>query len=402
MRKLQSTILIEKRACASHRRPHRSVSYILSCILAVFCPAFTIYSSCIYERNFKVSDRFNNYFSIDFLDIKPFECTYCHTVFRRKDNLNRHIRHHHADNASSNETDKLQNQNNEQVEDKTDDSTEADALCGSASSKPTARIQKSNTVKKSAKRSTIPPTNISLKHPFPRGNSRDQINSRMDSLGNITPIIRGPGELSNAVPVINGPISASTSIGSDNQSAVPRKKTFTYTEPIPLAEAVVINRRIEEKLYPQNSSLGNNYYFFRKLPSIKNTTVPYVPMSGSINRNHVCNRQIPNTSSNERRDVVQHSMISISNKSESRGDAYNGKGNNGGENGCEENDCVKIRGEGNEILTSVKSDAVESANCVSTIQINERRRWVPDETGNTHHWRRRTAESLKSSQSNAG
>lgn len=78
-------------------------------------------------------------------------------------------------------------------------------------------------------------------------NSHEQINSRLDPMGNITPVIRTTTELSNAVPVINGPIC----IRKPEDKTESNKKTFTYTEPIPLAEAVVINRRIEEKLYRQ-------------------------------------------------------------------------------------------------------------------------------------------------------
>lgn len=85
-------------------------------------------------------------------------------------------------------------------------------------------------------------------------NSLNQINSRLDSMGNITPVIRTTGELSNAVPVINGPISIKKFV----ENTESRKKTFTYIEPIPLAEAVVINKRIEEKLYQQNTT---NYFF---------------------------------------------------------------------------------------------------------------------------------------------
>lgn len=87
--------------------------------------------------------------------------------------------------------------------------------------------------------------------------SCDQISSRLDSMGNITPVIRTTNEVSNAVSVINGPIN----IKNLDDKSDTKRKTFTYTEPIPLAEAVVINKRIEEKLYPQNASSHN--YFLR-------------------------------------------------------------------------------------------------------------------------------------------
>lgn len=69
-------------------------------------------------------------------------------------------------------------------------------------------------------------------------------------------MIRPITELSNAVPVINGPIS----IKRPEENINSPKKAFTHTEPIPLAEAVVINRRIEEKLYPK-TNINHDCYF---------------------------------------------------------------------------------------------------------------------------------------------
>ncbi|KAG7211789.1 hypothetical protein KM043_011023 [Ampulex compressa] len=175
-------------------------------------------------------------------DEKPFSCKYCQTVFRRKDNLNRHIRHHHLENSNTDvnrSQSAVSNTNRKLVKVKQTHSKQKQ--------KP-KRIQKMNVTL-----ATKSPAKMSVVYV----NSRDQINSRLDSMGNITPVIRTTSEVSNAVPVINGPIS----IKKPEDKADTRKKTFTYTEPIPLAEAVVINRRIEEKLYPQNVS--NHNYFFR-------------------------------------------------------------------------------------------------------------------------------------------
>ena len=175
---------------------------------------------------------------------KPFSCEFCKTDFRRKDNLNRHIRHHHSEDSN--------------------------ILCEKPPSKTPNEEKKASKAKKiplkqKSKKSSKTSSLFSLSKnsntcTVVYANSQNQINSRLDSMGNITPVIRATGELSNAVPVINGPININKFVDTTES----RKKTFTYIEPIPLAEAVVINRRIEEKLYPQNSS---NNYFFRNYPN---------------------------------------------------------------------------------------------------------------------------------------
>lgn len=99
--------------------------------------------------------------------------------------------------------------------------------------------------------------------------SHDQINSRLDSMGNITPVIRATSEVSNAVPVINGPINIRRLEDRTD------KKIFTYTEPIPIAEAVVLNCRIEEKLYPQSANSHN--YFVRSYLKDRNSKVNSYP-----------------------------------------------------------------------------------------------------------------------------
>ncbi|XP_076238233.1 uncharacterized protein LOC143181604 [Calliopsis andreniformis] len=176
-------------------------------------------------------------------DEKPFSCKYCQTVFRRKDNLHRHVRHHHPENPPSNTVDKVQSN-----ESNINTNLEKTKQINSKQKLKTKKVQKityNSLPKSSAKVSVV------------CVNSRDQISSRLDSMGNITPVIRTTSEVSNAVPVINGPISIKK---SENKTDT-RKKMFTYTEPIPVAEAVVINKRIEEKLYPQNAASHN--YFFR-------------------------------------------------------------------------------------------------------------------------------------------
>jgi len=87
-------------------------------------------------------------------------------------------------------------------------------------------------------------------------------------MGNITPVIRATSEVSNAVPVINGPINI-------RRLEDRTDRIFTYTEPIPIAEAVVLNCRIEEKLYPESANSHN--YFVRSYLKDKNSKVNSYP-----------------------------------------------------------------------------------------------------------------------------
>jgi len=171
-----------------------------------------------------------------FADEKPFSCEYCQTLFRRKDNLNRHIRHHHTEDSN--------------CEIRKTTITETDR---NSSTKNTQQRQRQKP-KKTQPKSPDKVTMISA-------NSRDQINSRLDFMGNITPVIRTTSEVSNAVPVINGPIK--------RPEERTDRKMFTYIEPIPIAEAVVLNCRIEEKLYPQ--STNSHDYFVRNYLKDRNS-----------------------------------------------------------------------------------------------------------------------------------
>lgn len=134
---------------------------------------------------------------------------------------------------------------------------EADQACSTKSNQQRQK-QKS---KKTQPKSTGKATTFTSSH--------DQINSRLDSMGNITPVIRAISEVSNAVPVINGPINIRRLEDRTD------KKIFTYTEPIPIAEAVVLNCRIEEKLYPQSASSHN--YFVRSYLKDRNSKVNSYP-----------------------------------------------------------------------------------------------------------------------------
>ncbi|XP_031837674.2 uncharacterized protein LOC116429188 isoform X2 [Nomia melanderi] len=230
-------------------------------------------------------------------DEKPFSCIYCQTVFRRKDNLHRHIRHHHPDNSVLKSTelqDTISNTSTNLVKPKLINSKQKQKP------KKTQRITSNSSLKHSTKVSMV------------YVSSNDQINSRLDSMGNITPVIRTTSEVCNAVPVINGPIS----IKKPEDKTDTRKKTFTYTEPIPLAEAVVINRRIEEKLYPQN--VPNHNYFFRNyLNSVDKSHPPLMSqtcrtnshmMKNSINTMSVNENQFPESSSDTQTSVPCHNV----------------------------------------------------------------------------------------------
>ncbi|KAL0119968.1 hypothetical protein PUN28_007974 [Cardiocondyla obscurior] len=181
-------------------------------------------------------------------DEKPFSCEYCQTLFRRKDNLNRHIRHHHTEDFN--------------CEVAKTPVVETDQNCTVKSNQQRQKQKSKRTQSKNTGKVTA--TFVS---------SRDQINSRLDSMGNITPVIKATSEVSNAVPVINGPINIRRL--EDGLSDRTDKKIFTYTEPIPIAEAVVLNCRIEEKLYPQSAS--SHDYFMRSYLKDKNSKVNSYP-----------------------------------------------------------------------------------------------------------------------------
>ncbi|XP_046735666.1 zinc finger and BTB domain-containing protein 49-like [Diprion similis] len=174
-------------------------------------------------------------------DDKPFPCQFCSTVFRRKDNLNRHTRHHHSEDQTSTVENKTKNR-----EDETRPVKSKPVNTSKPKTKPKGKQRAISTALPKS------PCKMSLHYL----NSHAQIDSQLDCRSNVTPVIRTTTELSNAVPVINGPIS----IKRPEEKINSPKKAFTHTEPIPLAEAVVINRRIEEKLYPK-TNLNHDCYF---------------------------------------------------------------------------------------------------------------------------------------------
>lgn len=163
-------------------------------------------------------------------DEKPFSCEYCQTQFRRKDNLNRHVRHHHSEDSSVGIETKSREPSVVVVIE-----TDRDCSVRNGNQQPRPKQKSRRTQPKSPGKFA---TNS-------YASSHEQISSRLDPMGNITPVITATGEVSNAVPVINGPINIRR---LEKRSD---RKMFPYTEPIPIAQVAVLNRRIEEKLYPQ-------------------------------------------------------------------------------------------------------------------------------------------------------
>lgn len=242
----------------------------------------------------------------------------------------------------------------------------------------------------------------------------DQINSRLDSMGNITPVIRTTSEVSNAVPVINGPINIRRLEDRTD------KKTFTYTEPIPIAEAVVINCRIEEKLYPQSASSHN--YFVRSCLKDRHSRINSYPNNKlALQENHSSSiatssriesillprgiEERKDSAVNVQKEKISYDEKGRDNRNEDETTRGRDQSREDGEN-CKKTDVVSFR----------------ESNCVSTIKkhttqqvaeghLNENSMANGDDSEATIlskdsqnscrkkqsdiHWRRRIAETLK-------
>ncbi|EFN82040.1 hypothetical protein EAI_09399 [Harpegnathos saltator] len=243
-----------------------------------------------------------------------------------------------------------------------------------------------------------------------------QINSRLDPMGNITPVIRTTAEVSNAVSVINGPISTRR---LEERAC---KKMFTYMEPIPIAEAAVLNCRIEEKLYPQSANSHN--YFVHNYLKDRNSKVNSYP--NNDNDNELESRDNSNAIATIS-SSIQSSLPKTTTSQEEPATSIR-------EDKChrDEGKTKKVdesTGRGDETSVSTErldatSPRDEQSNCVSTIKKHTVQQLVADgcnssASGNfggtaTHcatlpkdfqnsskrkqsdvHWRRRTAETLK-------
>ncbi|XP_050461376.1 zinc finger protein 611-like isoform X2 [Cataglyphis hispanica] len=327
-------------------------------------------------------------------DEKPFSCEYCQTPFRRKDNLNRHIRHHHTEDFSC-ETREMP-------------IVEADSRSCSTKNNQQRSRQKQP-------RKTQPKSPGKITAAFPCSHV-DQINSRLDSMGNITPIIKTTSEVSNAVPVINGPINIRRLEDRTD------KKTFTYTVPIPIAEAVVINCRIEEKLYPQSASSHN--YFVRSCLKDRNSRVNSYPNNKlTPQENHDSNMatssRIESTlprATGDRNDptnvyedkIARYDEEEKGNRDEDETVRRDVKTREGIENcnTCRENDIICLR-ESNCVSTIKKLTTQQLAE----VNLNEKSTANGEDSEvmilpkdsqdscrakqNNMHWRRRIAETLK-------
>lgn len=293
--------------------------------------------------------------------------------------MNRHIRHHHTE---------------ENCEVSKTPVVETDPSC---SVKNNQQRQKQKSKKTQPKNTGKVTTTVA--------SSPDQINSRLDSMGNITPVIKATSEVSNAVPVINGPINIRRLEDKTD------RKIFTYTEPIPIAEAVVLNCRIEEKLYPQSASSHN--YFVRNYLKDKNSKVNSYPN----------NKPAPQENHDSASSQIEALLPTVDQR-DSTADVYNE-----GITRCEEekdnqgeNEDERHSEERRNFKDHEDSDTIsfQESNCVSTIkkhtiQLEEcsnstnntsldttTNHTLPQDSQNScgkkqsdMHWRRRIAETLK-------
>lgn len=238
-----------------------------------------------------------------------------------------------------------------------------------------------------------------------------QINSRLDPMGNITPVIRTTAEVSNAVSVINGPISTRR---LEERTC---KKMFTYMEPIPIAEAAVLNCRIEEKLYPQSASSHN--YFVHNYLKDRNSKVNSYPNNDNDNEleqrdnsNAIATISSPIESSLPR---TTESPTNIREKTCNRDedktrkvDESTSRGNRNPEF-KEHPNVASLRDEQYNCVSTIKKHTVQQSDgdtCNSSASVNPETMnycaTLPKDFRNTAkkkqsdvHWRRRTAETLK-------
>ncbi|KAH0560900.1 zinc finger protein 43-like [Cotesia glomerata] len=313
-------------------------------------------------------------------DVKPFNCNICQTFFRRKDNLNRHVRHHHSEDSNN-----LNNSGvgTSQKIEKTKDKVKKKVV---RKEKGKGKISSKN--KDIEERNEIM-TNIRSVH---------NIISRCDARGNVYPVIRATSELSNAVSVINGPISR-LSPEDKGRFGSEKKKVLTYTEPISPAEAIVINQRIEEKLYNINQGPGTCYYRDCNSSRINDASRAGLGLSGRglpplpPMRHNSPIRAVPRY---QRRADSYFSPPKSTNLIElksPKSDCAVVKGNSECEAACDSNGGVAV--ERNSNSNDRKGVFEERANCVPTIQKNVELEHEKETREFETHWRRRTLESLK-------
>lgn len=146
--------------------------------------------------------------------MKAFYCELCDIKFRRRDNLKRHEKNHHAgpyEEGYGNVT-----------------PISVKEYIVETSPKPKGR-------KRQAEDSPAP-------SPKPKRTPK-KVKS-VDSPSKLKAM--PPGDVSNAVPVIRGPINIKFPDSSDST-------TKKHTEPLSLQAALVLNQQIEQKMHAQNS-----------------------------------------------------------------------------------------------------------------------------------------------------
>lgn len=245
--------------------------------------------------------------------------------------------------------------------------------------------------------------------------SSHQINSRLDSMGNITPVIRTTAEVSNAVSVINGPISTR---GPEERTC---KKMFTYMEPIPIAEAAVINCRIQEKLYPQSASSHN--YFVHNYLKDRNSKVNSYPNNDNDNQLEPRDNSISiaiissPTEPSSPRTTISHKESTIGiceekchqDEDKTRKADKSVRGGNRISESKEHPDATSPRDEQFNCVSTIKKHTVQQSDeymydipASSNSTTTNRCTTLPKDFQNNDkkkqsdvHWRRRTAETLK-------
>jgi len=230
-------------------------------------------------------------------------------------------------------------------------------------------------------------------------------------MGNITPVIKATSEVSNAVPVINGPINIRRLEDKTD------RKIFTYTEPIPIAEAVVLNCRIEEKLYPQSASSHN--YFVQNYLKDKNSKVNSYPNNKPTpqeNHNSTSSQieaLLPRVTVDQRNsttDVYNKGIIRCEEEKDNHGENENEKHSKERRNfnDHEDSDQESISFQESNCVSTIKKHTIQSEECPNVNSTNNSsldtttNHTLPQDSQNycgkkqnDMHWRRRIAETLK-------